>query len=89
MQYSRMDYTGLIEDMVDGFKTRRSYYHSGYQEYNYKAYQDSISGYTINQIEESLIGIKTLEEWKQNLKNLFENETEHKLDEAFNYWYNL
>lgn len=87
MQYSRGDYTGLAEDMMDGFKTSYSNYFFGFSEFGYKEYQDSISGYTIKQIEESANGVFTEEEWLQNIKNLYVNETEDKLDAAFDYWF--
>ena len=52
----------------------------------YKSYIDKVTGYTLFEIENSLIGIKTWNNWKDNIKNKYSNETESNLDAAFNYW---
>ncbi|MDF1551397.1 MAG: hypothetical protein P1P88_26485, partial [Bacteroidales bacterium] len=66
------DYTGLVQDMVDGISSA----------YNY----DQVSGYTMNQIEQALKGAKKWEDWKNNLKNKYDNVTENLLDDLFNHW---
>jgi len=47
---------------------------------------DRVKGYTIRQIEDALDGETTWNEWKTNIKNSYENETEDKLDALFEYW---
>jgi len=87
IHYSRYDYSGIVEDLTDGIKTTSSNFHSYYGEFGYKAYQDSVSGYSISQIEASLNNATTIERWILNLKNSYVNETEDKLDKAFSYWF--
>ena len=84
--YSRLDYTGIVEDMVDGFKYTRSYYHSTYDVYRIRGYNDRVRGYTMRQIEDALKGQKTWNAWKNNIKNKYYNATENNLDAAFAYW---
>jgi hypothetical protein len=47
---------------------------------------ENVSGYTIKQIEDALIGAKTFTDWKNNIKNKYNNATENNLDAVFNYW---
>jgi len=47
---------------------------------------DQVSGYTIRQIEDALIGQKTWNGWKNNIKNKYTNDTENNLDALFDYW---
>ena len=47
---------------------------------------DQVSGYTISQIEDALNNAKTFNQWKNNIKNLYNNGTENNLDNLFNYW---
>lgn len=47
---------------------------------------DQVAGYTIRQIEDALLGKKTWNEWKNNIKNKYNNETEYYLDGLFNHW---
>ena len=66
------DYTGIVQDLID----------------NDNSYADYTTGYTIKQIENSVKGSKTWQEWRDKLKNNYENTTENKLDIIFNYWFN-
>ncbi|MGM0532822.1 MAG: hypothetical protein ACQER7_15855, partial [Bacteroidota bacterium] len=84
--YSRLDYTGIVQDMIDGNKTTRSFRHSTYNSYGYKTYNDRVSGYTIKQIENALKGQRNWNGWRNNIKNRYSNETEDNLDAAFTYW---
>lgn len=84
--YSRLDYTGIVQDMIDGNKTTRSYYHSKFDTYSYKTYADQVSGYSIKQIEDALKGQKNWNGWRNNIKNKYSNGTENNLDAAFTYW---
>jgi hypothetical protein len=46
----------------------------------------NVSGYTITQIEQSVIDASTATDWKENLKDLCGNAPEDKLDDLFDYW---
>ena len=88
--YSRLRYTGVVEDMIDGLKTRNSGYY--WTENNpwvksNKSYSDEVSGYTIRQIEDALQGKKTWTDWKNNIINKYKyNETKSALHNCFNHW---
>lgn len=47
---------------------------------------DNVEGYTMRQIEDALIGIRTWGLWELNLDLRYENNTEDNLDELFDYW---
>ncbi len=51
------NYTGIVEVLLDndGFKAPSSYVH------------EYVSGFTITEIETSVIGVKTWNEWKNNI----------------------
>lgn len=64
------NYTGIVEDMID----------------NTYSIGDNVTGYSILQIENSLKYQKTFDDWKNKIKNDYENPTENNLDQLFNYW---
>jgi len=71
-------YTNIIIDMIDDSL-----------DYNPKARngpEDSVTGYTILQLQDALIGANTGQEWKNNIKNLYNNGTEQHLDALFTIW---
>ena len=76
----RSIYTPLVIDLMDTFNQRA--------EYDYSYPIDNVSGYTISQIENAIKGVRTLEEWRDNLKNMYDNPTEIYLDELFNNYIN-
>lgn len=47
---------------------------------------DSVSGYTIRQIENSLVGERDWDDWKDAIINDHTNATENELDELFDHW---
>lgn len=47
---------------------------------------DKVSGYTIRQIEDVLSYTSSWEDWKNNIKNRYNNATENHLDALFTYW---
>ena len=47
---------------------------------------DKVSGYTIRQIEDVLSYTSSWEDWKNNIKNKYNNATENHLDALFTYW---
>lgn len=66
-------YTGVVQDMID----------------NDNSIADKVSGYTIRQIENSLMYQKTWNDWKNKIKQDYENPTENNLDALFDYWNNF
>lgn len=47
---------------------------------------DTVSGYTIREIEDALQSKKSWNDWKENIKNKYNNATENNLDALFDYW---
>ena len=88
--YNRLAYTGIVQDMIDGTKTTTSssYYESRSKPFVYseKSYSDKVSGYTIRQLEDALRGKRTWNDWRDNIKNKYNNGTENHLDAAFSFW---
>lgn len=71
-------YTSAGWDMIDDFNQKNTYG---------TAYPiDRVSGYTIKQLEDALRGVKTWAEWRNRIKNLYNNVTEEFLFELFNNW---
>ena len=69
------NYTLIIPDLHD------------YDQKNFIGH-DLVHGYTIEQSENAISNAKTWNDWKTNLKNLYNNETEKYLDDLFNAWGN-
>lgn len=72
-------YTPLVVDLMDNFNQR--FLGNTYP-------NDNVSGYTIAQIETAMKGAKTLEKWRDNLRDNYDNPTENHLDELFNNYIN-
>ncbi len=66
-------YTSVVEDMMDSDKT------------NTKV-TESVSGYTISQIENAMIGKKTWSSWRDHIKSKYNNSAENQLDALFSAW---
>lgn len=70
------NYTLIVKDLIDND--------------NYFAerlvYGEFTSGYTISQLENSLKYQKTFNDWKNKIKQDYENTTENNLDNVFGYW---
>ncbi len=71
-------YTSAGYDMIDDVN-QRSIYGSHYP-------IDRVQGYSIKQLERALIGAKSWNQWRDNIKNRYNNATEKYLDELFNNW---
>ncbi|WP_168796308.1 hypothetical protein [Flagellimonas onchidii] len=71
-------YTSCGYDMTDT-DNQRSIYGADYP-------NDRVSGYSIRQLENALKGSDVWGEWKDRVKSLYNNPTEHHLDELFNNW---
>lgn len=72
----RPKYTLVVMDMID----------SDNRFGNTFTYSEGVSGYTIRQIEDALNGQKSWLNWKNNIKNRYNNGTENNLDTLFDYW---
>jgi hypothetical protein len=64
------NYTGVVQDLID----------------NDFSSNDGVTGYSIKEIENTLEDTKTWNEWKDNIKNKYNNGTENNLDALFDYW---
>ena len=90
--YIRCLYTGVVEDMIDGFGNK------GTTQYCYEIdgayvvanegllYYDRVTGYTIKQIENALVGTQTWNAWRDKMRGMYNNSTEVHLNSAFKYW---
>ena len=52
----------------------------------YSDSRDLVRGYTIKQIQDALLGVSNANQWKNNLKNNNENDTEQHLGALFTTW---
>lgn len=66
----RYNYTIVVKDMIDAD------FSGG----------DQVAGYTIREIEDALVGQRTWNGWKDNIKNKYNNGTENNLEVLFDYW---
>jgi hypothetical protein len=48
---------------------------------------DSVTDYTIKQIQDALVGEKTLYGWRDNLKDDTNNATENNVNAVFDHWW--
>jgi hypothetical protein len=64
------NYTGVVEDMID----------------NNNSFGDNVSGYTIRQIENSLMYQKTWDDWRNKIISDYDNPTEGYLPALFTRW---
>ena len=72
----RPNYTLVAMDMIDNDNRFGNTFTLG----------ESVKGYSIRQIEDALIGKRNWNDWKNNIKNKYSNETEKNLDALFTYW---
>lgn len=63
-------YTGVVEDMIDSDNS----------------FGDNVSGYTIRQIENSLMYQKNWDDWRNKIINDYDNPTENNLPALFTRW---
>lgn len=72
-------YTSGGIDMIDDFNQR--------SEFNNSALPiDNVDGYTLEQLEDALVGANTWLQWRLQLADLFDNPTESNLRQLFNNW---
>jgi len=74
------DHTLIVADMIDNASTDDT--NNGFGSRSGET-QDKVSGYTIKQIEDVLRDTSSWENWKNNIKNRYNNETKKHLDELF------
>lgn len=90
--YIRLRYTGVVEDLIDNFKTSYSFRfwvdnQTPPWTNSFTSYQDSVENYTIRQLEDALENQKTWQEWQNNLINTINNETSNNnVQDTFNFW---
>jgi hypothetical protein len=48
---------------------------------------EAVTDYTIKQIQDALVGEKTLYGWRDNLKEDTNNATENNVDAVFDHWW--
>jgi hypothetical protein len=48
---------------------------------------DQVSGYTIRQIEDALLGERQWQNWRLKIQNSYTNATENNLESLFIYWH--
>ncbi len=72
------DYTQLVLDMIDNLGD----FNNGSENLS----QDNVTGYTIKQIEDVLSYTSSWNNWKENIKNKYNNGTKNNLDALFNHW---
>ena len=76
----RPEYTQVVVDMID------PNYPAFDQNLTNGIWNDNVQGYSIRQIEDALQGKKTWNEWRDNIKNSYDNTTENNLDALFVSW---
>jgi hypothetical protein len=74
--YRHKDYTGIVEDMVDGVQGLHWHYNVN----------DNVSGYTMSQMESSILHQTTWDGWRDNIINMYNNATEGNLQVLFSDW---
>lgn len=53
---------------------------------NFGFWDDNVTGYTIRNIEDALVGRRTWDGWRINIENSFDNATEEYLEDLFIDW---
>lgn len=81
-----IDYRNVVVDMIDPDVI--SYPNPNFVSYGFGGDQDQVEGYTIVQVQNSLIGPTTWNEWKDNIKNNYSNATAQHMDALFDAWLN-
>jgi len=94
--YIRRTYTGIVQALIDRQRNKPGTVFSYFTKYYSNSrkldnehklrYSENVEGYTIREIEDALIGVRTLTEWKTNLKVDYANPTENQMDALFLYW---
>lgn len=94
--YYRKSYTGIVEDLVDGYGTTWSSYYGVWNtdgvleitDSDY-SYYDRVTGLTIVEVEEAAIQSRTWDQWYSNVYLNATTPDKDYIYEAFNYWNNI
>ncbi len=73
-------YTSVVADMIDGPATEQTRINHGYIDADEV---DNVSGYKIRQLEDALVGVRTWNEWRDNIKRKYNNSTKDNLNDLF------
>ena len=73
-------YTNVVVDLIDTDADNTG--NNGHGSTN----GDNVTGYTMRQIEDALIGINNWGKWRDNIKNKYNNATENNVDALFASW---
>jgi len=94
--YGRLNYTEIVEDLIDPNKTRTTSYWYDFNTNTWctssqritRTYNDNVSGYNIKQLEDALRGKLTWDSWRNNIKTMYNinTATNTNIDNAFTYW---
>ena len=76
----RPEYTQVVVDLID------PNYPSVGTNANRGLWNDNVTGYTIRQIEDALNGQETWNDWRNNIRNRYNNATQNNLDALFAHW---
>jgi len=71
-------YTSAGYDMIDNVNQQ--------QTYGIHYPKDRVKGYSIKQLEDALRGARSWEQWRNNIRNRYNNSSEQYLNELFNNW---
>jgi len=71
-------YTSAGYDMIDNENQQ--------QTYGIHYPKDRVKGYSIKQLENALSGARSWEQWRNNIRNRYNNSTEQYLNELFHNW---
>ncbi len=75
------EYTLVVCDLIDGPATTATRINFGFIDVNAV---DDVSGYTLRQVEDAIMGETSWNGWRDNLKSKFNNVTEGEVDKLFN-----
>lgn len=91
--YYRQSYSGIVQDLIDGYGTKDSYYYATWidgklqSNISYKSYYDHVTGFTPTQIEEAVRKSKTWNEWLYNITHDYPYvASSTDVSAAFSYW---
>lgn len=82
-------YTSIVEDLWDSCNQRYPSCGTGSRTTTVNDFfpDDDVSGYSLKDVEDALIGARSWNEWKDNLKEMYPNNpTKVHLDKLFNSW---
>ncbi|MDY6024748.1 hypothetical protein [Bergeyella zoohelcum] len=89
-EYTRRMYTGLVRDLIDGYKTVTTDFYidnSGNRVSLRKSYYDMVTGFNIRKIEDALINSTSWNVWNNKILQHHPHIINHQFaNNAFGYW---